>query len=74
MLIMLQTHFNNKYKRLVQFILAVLCITADIVGRINQGETMADSIHSSGTRVGFILASFLCFGFFSDRVVSELFK
>lgn len=54
--------------------MAILLFISDIIGEINGGDDALISIQKSGTRIAFIMASFICFGFFSDQVVGELFS
>ena len=72
-LLLLQTHFNHNKKKLIQAVLAFLFFIAYIYSYVMYGNMDTHSFFNNLLRIIYILFIFLCLGFFSDRVVTELF-
>lgn len=54
--------------------MGICCFVAYIIGEIQGGDSLLEALQESGSRNTFVLGIFICFGFFSDSVVGEMFK
>ena len=74
LLVLLQTHFDYKHKRPIQFGLGSICLLSYVYSEMTMGYTLIESMQSCGTRISYVLGTFICLGYFFDSVVSQMFK
>ena len=73
MIMMLQTHFDSRHKKLCMGFMSILLSIGYALGEINNGDDFWESIEHVLTKMPYVLMCFLIFGIWNSRVNAELF-